>query len=109
MAKLPEEVIHELAAKGRLAFKKHCALRMYERKIYAIEVMEAMQCCKIIEGYPEDYPLPSGLVLGHTQKSRPIHAVVAVDEKEPILWIITAYQPNLLEWDESFEKRRRKG
>jgi len=61
---------------------------------------------KIIENYPEDRPLPSHLVLGYTIKQRPIHAVIAIDIEESMLWIITVYQPELDEWEDGFEKRK---
>jgi hypothetical protein len=81
---------------------------MRQRKITADEVKEVLQGCKIIEYYPEDRPLPSGLVLGYTENNRAIHAVVALDEDEEMLWIITVYEPILLEWEKGFEKRRKR-
>jgi hypothetical protein len=38
---------------------------------------------------------------------KPIHGVVAIDEEEPMLWVITVYEPDLSEWEEGFEKRRK--
>jgi len=38
-------------------------------------------------------------------------AVVVIDDQnkeEGMLWIITVYEPNILEWQEGFEKRRRR-
>lgn len=99
--------IHELATLNRMAFKKHTVLRMYQRQITEQEAKEALVHSKIIEEYPTDYPLPSCLVLGFTRFSRPIHAVVVIDEEEPMLWVITAYEPDLSEWEEGFEKRRK--
>jgi hypothetical protein len=32
---------------------------------------------------------------------------VAIDEEEPMLWIITVYEPDLSEWEEGLEKRRK--
>ena len=111
MSELKEERIRKLARNDRIAFKKHTALRMRQRGISSDEVKEALQNCKVIESYPNDYPFPSGLVVGYTRKKRAIHAVVVIDEEnkgEGILWIITVYEPNILEWEERFEKRRRR-
>jgi len=107
MTKLDANRIRELAFKDKLAFKKHTVLRMRQRKITADEVKEALQVCKIIEYYPEDRPLPSGLVLGYTENKKAVHAVVAADEIEEMLWVITVYEPNILEWEEGFKKRRK--
>jgi hypothetical protein len=111
ISELKEERIRKLAGNDKIAFKKHTALRMHQRGISSEEVKEALQKCKIIETYPNDYPLPSGLVVGYTRKKRAIHAVVVIDEEdkeEGMLWIITVYEPNILEWQEGFEKRREK-
>jgi len=111
MSELKEERIRKLASSDRIAFKKHTALRIRQRGISSDEVKEALQNCKIIESYPNDYPFPSGLVVGYTGKKRAIHAVVVIDDEnkeEGILWIITVYEPNILEWEKGFEKRRRR-
>jgi hypothetical protein len=50
------------------------------------------------------------LVVGYTKKRRAIHAMVIIDEedkKEGIIWIITVYEPDISEWKEGFEKRRK--
>ena len=99
--------IRELASANQMAFKKHTVLRMYQRQITGNDTQEALVQGKIIEEYPDDYPLPSCLVLGYTQMRRPIHAVVAIDEEEPMLWVITVYEPDLFEWEEGFDKRRK--
>ena len=108
MLKFQVERIHELATKDRLAFKKHTFLRMYQRNISVDEVKRALQDCKMVEYYPDDYPLPSCLILGYIESKKAIHAVIGIDEQEAMLWVITVYEPNLLEWEEGFEKRRKK-
>ena len=100
------EIIHSLSSADKIALKRHSILRMRQRRISADEVKEALISCKLIEDYPTDRPLPSGLVLGFTGKGRSIHAVVAIDEKEPMLWVITVYEPSLADWKEGFERRR---
>jgi hypothetical protein len=59
-----------------------------------------------VEDYPDDTPYPSRLVLGWSS-SRPIHVVVAdnVDEQENI--VITVYEPDLLEWEPDFKRRKK--
>lgn len=81
-------------------------IRMYERNILADEVKKVLMSGEIIENYPEDRPLPSCLVLGYASNQRPIHTVVAVDEREPMLWVITVYIPSVDEWDEGFNRRK---
>jgi len=101
------EKIRELPALSQMAFKKHTVLRMYQRQISENDTKEALEKWKTIEEYPDDYPLPSCLVLGYTKMRRPVHAVVAIDEEEPMLRVITVYEPDLSEWEEGFERRRK--
>jgi hypothetical protein len=73
---------------------------------FADEVKKVLMSGKIIENYPEYRPLPSCLVLGYASNQRPIHAVVAVDEREPMLWVITVYIPSIDELDEGFNRKK---
>ena len=110
MSELKEERIRKLARNDRIALKRHTALRMHQRGISSGEVKEALQNW-IIETYPEDYPFPSGLVVGYTRKKRAIHAVVVIDEnnlEDGMLWVITVYEPDISEWQEGFKKRRKR-
>lgn len=100
------KIIKQIAEKDRIAFKRHSILRMYERKILADEVKEVLMSGEIIENYPGDRPFPSCLVLGYASNQRPIHTVVAVDERESMLWVITVYIPSTDEWDEGFNRRK---
>ncbi len=106
ISKIDADKVKELATKDKLAFKKHTVLRMSQRNISADAVKQTLQRCEIIEDYPEDRPLPSALVLGYTENNRVLHTVIALDEGEEMLWIITVYEPTLLEWEEGFKKRR---
>ena len=78
------EKIHEYATNDRVAFKKHAVLRMHQRKILADDAKKMLESCELIEDYPNDYPLPSGLFLGFSGQGKPLHAVVALDEDAEI-------------------------
>ncbi|AJE03878.1 DUF4258 domain-containing protein [Geobacter pickeringii] len=98
--------IRSLAASDKMALKRHSILRMHQRRIAVDELKEALLFCELVEGYPTDRPLPSGLVLGHTAGGRTLHAVVAIDQDEQMLWIITVYEPTPADWEEGFTQRR---
>ena len=93
----------------RIAFKRHAIQRMLERGIKSDELFEALASGYVIEQYPEDYPFRSCLMLGFSAGERPLHAVVSIDEKELYVWIITVYQPNILDWKNGFAQRRTTG
>jgi hypothetical protein len=98
--------VRSLAAAERVALKKHCILRMRQRRITVDELKEALVCSEIVEYYEDDYPLPSALILGYTISGKPLHAVVAWDQESNIIWIITLYEPTSERWDEQFRIRR---
>jgi hypothetical protein len=78
---------------------------MYQRVISDAEVRHAIAAGETVEDYPDDKPYPSRLVLGWNGR-RPIHVVVAdnVDEEENI--VITVYEPDPLEWEPDFKRRK---
>ena len=49
---------------------------------------------EVIEDYPDDYPFPSCLILGHG-----IHVVCGIGEGKA--WIVTAYRPTLDKWEKN--------
>jgi len=100
-----EKNIRNLVAKERLRFKKHAIIRMIERNIKVSEVEDALKTGEVIESYPDDKPLESFLFLGFTASNKALHIVVALDEDEEIIWIITVYEPNRNKWDKTLSKR----
>ncbi len=100
-----EKIIREYAEKDRIAFKKHSIVRMHQRNILADEVKEVLVVGEIIEIYEHDRPLPSYLVFGTSKSQKIMHAVVAIDRTEMMLWIITVYLPDCREWKKGFKRR----
>ena len=103
---ITNELIKRSAERDSIAFKRHSAIRMWERGIRADEVKEALINGEIIEDYPEDRPLPSCLVLGYTEKRKPIHVVIAIDMDDWIIWVITVYSPSDEEWENGYKRRK---
>ena len=102
------EKIHECAINRNIRFKKHALIRSVERGIKIDEIVKVLQYCKIIAVYPNDKPLKSYLIFGFTKNKRPLHIVVALDETEKYVWIISVYEPDKKNWDETFTKRLEK-
>lgn len=101
-------LVAKLAKNDQIAFKRHTLLRMHQRSIIADEIKSVLSEPVLVENYPDDNPLPSALILGYTFHNRPIHAVIAMEEKEaPLVWLITVYEPSLDQWEKGFLKRRK--
>jgi hypothetical protein len=90
----------------RLVFRIHALKRMRERHINEEDIRFVLETGEDIEKYPGSFPFPSRLVMGWC-RSRCLHIVVAdrVDTQELI--VITAYEPNLLEWEVDLKRRKR--
>ena len=78
--------------------------KLRQRKIEIRELEEAIFTGDIIESYPADPRGPSCLILGYTQRNRPLHIVCGIMEGE--LLVITAYEPSLEEWKPGWKTRR---
>ena len=75
-----------------LRWTRHILERLFQRNIHIDDVKAALMDGEIIEQYPNDYPFPSCLVLGHTMTGQTLHVVCGSNGQE--LWLITAYFPN---------------
>lgn len=88
-----------------LIFTVHAVRRMFARGIRYDDVKTVLETGRTIEKYPDSKPYPSRLVLGWAG-TRPIHVVVADDEKDAQTIIVTVYEPDLFNWLPGFERRR---
>ena len=106
MAELPYDIndMRKSLMERRILWSEHADEKMLEREIRKYEVKECIINGEIIEKYYEDEPFPSCLVFAYTINNRPIHTVCSMNEG--ILYIITAYEPNLLKWHDDYKTRR---
>ena len=90
---------------SKVIFSVHALRRMAERRIAIEDVESGLSTKEVIESYPTDLPYPSCLVLGWSG-SRPIHVVLAENAADNQTIVITVYEPDPVQWDESFRRRR---
>ena len=88
----------------RIKWSIHAIKRLRERHISRKDYKNSIYTGEIIEYYPEDYRTPSCLVSGKNLKNRPLHSVSGYDDN--IIYAVTAYYPNIEEWDNDFKIRR---
>lgn len=87
----------------RIQWRNHILIRMNQRGIKIKDVLVALMDGEIIEFYDNDYPFPSALVLGFTEKKLGLHVVCAIGQEQ--LWMITAYYPDERQWDSELKVR----
>ena len=97
--------IQSQLSSGQFEFSLHAFKRAVERNISEIEIKQAGKNATIIENYPDDKYSPSCLLLGFTEKKRPLHIQVSLMDSE-LVKIITLYQPDKFEWNKNYSKRR---
>ena len=82
----------------------HAARRLEQRGISINDVIACIMNGEIIEQYPDDYPYPSCLILGYAISQTYLHVVVG--SNMTTLWIVTAYYPDLNNWESDYKTRK---
>ena len=77
-----------------------------ERDIAQADVVGVVVEGTLIEEYPEDKPLPSGLLLGTTESGEPLHVLAAFDARTEKGYIVTAYVPDEEHFEPDWRTRR---
>ena len=97
--------VREVAAKDIL-FLPHAINQMNspERMISTREARAVIFYGVVVEDYPEDMRGHSCLMLGQGDRGRPIHIVCS--PKPDYLAVITAYLPDLEQWESDWRTRR---
>ena len=85
-------------------YRQHAIKRMFERGVTDADVQKALMKGKVIEDYPNDYPLPSRLWLGRFN-GKPLHIVFADNVTKGERVIITVYEPDPTQWNADFTAR----
>lgn len=99
-----EQLQKLLNVSSNIKWSKHCLERMQERDISIADVKSCLQTGEIIEEYPDDFPHPSCLILGHTKENKILHIVVGSDSNS--LFFITAYFPSTDKFEKDFKTRK---
>ena len=92
----------------KVLWSRHAIAKLVIEGLSRTVVEEALREAEVIEVYPMvTRPLPDGLVLIQLEKGHPLHAVVAVDESNDRVFVVTIYTPDPDRWNHDFRTRRR--
>ena len=97
--------IQRCVQEARVLWTYHVNMRLTGRHISRDELFEAVDRYEIIESYPEDKYLPSYLVWA-TSARGPFHVLFGVDVEGNNVRIVTAYRPNVDEWESDLKSRK---
>ena len=96
--------IQQYCTSHKIEWTLHAAKRLLQRGISALDIEASIWNGVIIENYPDDYPFLSCLIMGKTMNNCILHIVCAIGDDK--LWIITAYEPDLKEWETDLRTRK---
>ena len=102
--KTVDQICKQLA-NGEFSFSHHAFRRAVERNISDVEICQAGETAPLIETYPTDKYSASCLLIGYTKKGRVLHIQVSQSDTETVK-IITLYEPERTQWDETYTIRR---
>lgn len=92
------------AGAGTLRITRHAASEMLARAITVDDLIESLASGEVLENYPDHQRGPCCLHHGPSKRGRPVHVVCTTSQ--PVLIIITAYEPSLPKWKSSRERNR---
>lgn len=104
MEKLNINIIKQMVKEGKIRWTNHIMVRLLQRNISQEDIEKALLNGEIIEEYENDYPYPSCLVYGINLTNEIIHIVCGLNKAE--LWIITAYYPDNIKWEDDLKTRK---
>lgn len=104
MEKLNINTIKQMVKDRKIRWTNHIIIRLFQRNISQEDIENVLLNGEIIEKYESDYPYESCLVYGINLNSKVIHIVCGLNEIE--LWIIIAYYPDNIKWEEDFKTRK---
>ena len=95
--------IRDQADGENIRVTQHAQQEMTEEDITLDQVLEAIATGQILENYPEHQRGACCLLYGRTRSPRPLHIVCTTTQ--PILIIITVYEPQPPKWITPTQRR----
>jgi hypothetical protein len=91
----------------KILWSRHAVAALIDDGLSRIDIEAVLPQAEIIEDYPPTHrPLPDCLVLAMLSSNRPIHAVIAIDESNGRIFIVTVYLPTSDRWQDDWRTRK---
>jgi len=101
----PVLFIQDCLRRKRLLWTYHVNMRLGGRFIPRESILAAIATFELVEVYPDDKYLPSYLLLGRAGPDA-FHVLFAADVEGDNVRVVTAYRPDVAEWQNDFKTRR---
>jgi hypothetical protein len=91
----------------KIYWSRHAITEMLNDDLTQAEVEATLVEGEVIEDYPPKHRrLPDCLVLGKLKLYDPLHSVVAIDEPNDRIFMITVYKPSDERWENDWKTRK---
>lgn len=99
--------IRHKAVERKIKWTRHALGELASEPVLVGDVEIALRQAEVIEDYPHLHRyLPDCLVLAFVLPDKPIHCVVAINEPQDYILIVTVYQPTAQEWKDDWKTRK---
>ncbi len=90
-----------------MLWSSHAIGKLQSENLQRKKVEPALVNCEVIEDYPWlTRKLPDCLVLTFTPNNDPFHVVVALDQPQDRIFIVTVYRPDQTRWENDWKTRK---
>lgn len=106
---IKEKAVENISSptKEKVLWSRHAISKLQSEDLSRKEVESALSNCEVIEDYPWlTRRLPDCLLLAFGSNGRPIHYVVALDEPNDRIFIVTIYRPDEERWENDWKTRK---
>jgi len=97
--------IHDQARSENLRITQHAQQEMVAEEITLDQLEEVLGTSELLENYPQHQRGACCLLAGRTSDGRPLHVVCTT--AQPVLIVITVYEPKLPKWITPRQRRAR--
>ena len=101
----PLAFIQRCVRERKVLWTYHVQMRLKGRTLSREALLRSLESYEVLEAYPDDKYLPSYLVYCDSQEGV-AHIHIAADVAGDNIRIVTAYRPNLHEWEPGLKRRR---
>jgi hypothetical protein len=92
----------------KILWSRHGVAKLAAEGWRRTAIEQGLEAAELIEDYPTMHRvLPDCLVLAWLAAGDPFHAVIAVDEANDRLFVVTVYRPGLEAWQDDWRIRKR--
>ena len=102
-----EQFVRLMASKLQIRWTTHALSEIAADRMTVSDVEQALTRAVVIENYAHTHRhLPDCLILSFDSNILPVHAVIALNDSQGYLLVVTVYRPNAQEWQNDWRTRK---